>query len=143
MTIGNDEVEADSGVKQEGEGEMEPLADEEGKASGRAGGTDQPMDYIVCFAKAVKLYQQKNRSCFRCGSPDQLIQDCPKDISTSAQKADLNTKERMAMKGGQAPQTPAAAQQTSPDKTPQAWGHHEALPSWIQTHSLVGVDPKT
>ena len=31
-TIGNDEVEADSSAKQEGEGGMEPLADEEVKA---------------------------------------------------------------------------------------------------------------
>ena len=39
-TIGNAEGEADSGAKQEGEGEMEPLAHKEVKASGRAEGTE-------------------------------------------------------------------------------------------------------
>ena len=86
---------------------MEPLADKEVKASGGVGGTDQPMEYIIHFTKAFKLYQQKQK-CFGCGSPDHLIWDCPKDISKSAQKADLNTKEGTAKKGGQAPQKPAA-----------------------------------
>ena len=58
-TIENDEGEADSSAKQVGEGEMEPLADEEVKVSGRVGGTDQPMEYIVCLTKAFELYQQK------------------------------------------------------------------------------------
>ena len=57
VTVGNEEVEADSGAKQEGEGETEPSADEKVEASGRAGGTDQPMEYIVPLAKAVQLYQ--------------------------------------------------------------------------------------
>ena len=47
------------------------------------------------------------------------MRDCPKDISKTAQKADLNTKEGMAKKGGYAPQKSAAAQQTSQDETPQ------------------------
>ena len=84
VTIRNADSKADFGAKQEGEGEMEPLADEEVKASGGAEGTDQPMEYIVCFTKAVELYQQKNRSCFRCRSPDHLVWDCLKDISKSA-----------------------------------------------------------
>ena len=109
VTVGNDEGEADSSAKQEGE-EMEPLADEEVKALGRAGGTDQPMGYIICFAKVVKLYQQKNRSCFGCSCPNHLMWDCPKDISKSAWKVDLSTKEGKAKKGGQTPQKPTAAQ---------------------------------
>ena len=64
------------------------------------------MEYIVHFAKAVKLYQQKNKNCFGCGSPDHFVQDCPKDISKVAQKADLNTEGGMAKKGGQSPQKP-------------------------------------
>ena len=100
VIIGNAKDKAESGVKQEGEGETEPLADEEVKASGRAEGTDQPMEYIVPFAKAVKLCQQKTRSCFGWGSPDHLMWDCPKDISKSAWKAELNAKEGMAKKGG-------------------------------------------
>ena len=87
---------------------------------GRAEGTDQPMEYIICFTKVVKLYQQKNRSCFWCGSPDHLMWDCLKDISKSAQKVDLNTKEGIAKKGGQAHQKPAVAQQACPNiKTSQ------------------------
>ena len=41
---------------------MEPLADEEVKVSGRAERTDQPMEYIICFAKVVKLYQQNTEA---------------------------------------------------------------------------------
>ena len=97
-TEGNAKGKAGSGAKQE-EGEIEPLADEEVKASGGGEGTDQPMGYISCFAKAVKIYQQKNRSCFGCRSTDHLVWDHSKDISKSAWKWDLNTKERMAKKG--------------------------------------------
>ena len=56
MTIGSVEGKADSCVKQEEEGEMEPLADEEVKALGGTGETDQPMEYIIYFAKGLKLY---------------------------------------------------------------------------------------
>ena len=119
-TIGNDEGEADSSAKQEGEGETEPLADEEVKASGRVGGTDQHMEYIIHFTKAVKLYEQKNRSCFGCWSPDNLVQDCPKGIIKSAWKVGLNTTEGIAKKEGPTPQKPAATQQTSLEETPLA-----------------------
>ena len=81
-------------------------------------GTDQPLKYIILFTKAVELYQQKSRSCFGYGSPDHLMQDCPKDISKSAWKVDLNTKEGMEKKGGWGHQKPAVAQQTSPEETP-------------------------
>ena len=120
VTIGNNMVEESSSAKQEGEGETEHSPDKEIEVSGRMGGTDEAIEYIIQFAKAVKWYQQKNRSCFGCGSPDHLLWDCSKDISKTAQKADLNTKEGMAKKGSQVPQKPAATQQTSPDKTPQA-----------------------
>ena len=49
---------------------MEFLTDEEVKASERADVSDQSMEYIVHFTKAVKLYQLKSRSCFRCWSPE-------------------------------------------------------------------------
>ena len=62
VTIGNDEGEADPSVKQEGEGETGHSVDEEVEVSGRVGGTDQPMGYIIYFTQAVELYQQKNRS---------------------------------------------------------------------------------
>ena len=75
---------------------METLADEKVKALSGAEGTDKPMEYTVCFAKAVKLCQQKNRSCFGCGSPNHLMQDCLEDISKSAWNVYLNTKEGMA-----------------------------------------------
>ena len=98
---------------------MEPSADKEVEVSGRAEETDQPMEYIICFAKAVKLYQQKNRSCFLSGSPNHLMRDCPKDISKAAQKADLNTKEGTAKKGGWTPHKSAVTQQASPEETLQ------------------------
>ena len=88
VTIWNTEGEADSGAEQEGEGEMESLADKEVKVSGRVEGPDQPMEYIIHFAKAVKLYQQQIRSCFGCGSSNHLRWDCPKDLSKSALKVD-------------------------------------------------------
>ena len=119
-TIGNDEGEADSSARQGGEWETEPSTDEEVKMPGGAGGTDLPIVYIVYFVKAVKLYQQKIRSYFRCRSPNHLMLDCLKDISKSAWKADFNTKEGMAKKGGWAPQNPAATEQTFPDETPWA-----------------------
>ena len=118
VTVENAKGEADSGSKQGGEGETEPLADKEAEASGRAEGTDQSIEYIVCFTKVVEHYQQQTRSCFRCGSPNHLIWDCPKHINKSAQKVDLNTKEGMAKKGGQTPQKPAVVQWASLKETP-------------------------
>ena len=81
VTIGSNEAEGDSGAKHEGDEETEYSSDEEAKTSDRAGGTHQPMEYIICFVKVVKLYQQKNRSCFGFRSPNHLIWDCLKDIS--------------------------------------------------------------
>ena len=54
MTIGNDEVEEDSSVKQEVEGEMEPSADEDVKVSGRIGQMDQSVEFVIHFAKFVE-----------------------------------------------------------------------------------------
>ena len=59
VTIGNAEGKADSDKKQEGEGEMEPSVAKEFEVSGGVEGTDQPKEFIICFAKVVKLYQQK------------------------------------------------------------------------------------
>ena len=65
-TISVNEVKEDASAKLERDRETGPLVDKETKASGRVEGTDQPMEYIVHFAKVVKLYLQKNRSCFGC-----------------------------------------------------------------------------
>ena len=70
VTVGSNEVERNSGAKQEGNAETESSADKEAKTSGRVGGMDQPMEYIVHFTKAVELYQQRNRGCFGCRDPD-------------------------------------------------------------------------
>ena len=120
MAIGSNEAEENSIAKQEGGGEIASLADEEAKTSGRVAGTTQTVEYIICFGKAGKLYQQKNRSCFGHRSPDHLMRDCLKDISKRAQKADLNTKEGKEKKGGLAPQKSTVTQQTSLDETYQA-----------------------
>ena len=142
-TIGNEKAEEDLGKKPEREGETEPSADEDVEVPGRIGEMDQSIECIVCFVKAVKLYQKKNRNCFGCRSPEHLIWDCPEDSSRSAWKVYLNTKEEMAEKGGPAPQKSAAAQWMSPDDTPKAYEHLKRLPSWAQTHLLTDVDLKT
>ena len=72
MTIRNDETKEHPGVKPEGEGEREPSADEDVKAWGRVGETDQSIKYIIHFAKVVGLYEKKNKICFVCGGPDYL-----------------------------------------------------------------------
>ena len=84
VTIRNYEAKENSSVKEEGEGEIDPSADEDVKVSSREEETDQTIEYIVDFGKVVELYQKKNKSCFGCGSPDHLIWNCSKDISKSA-----------------------------------------------------------
>ena len=113
MTLGNDEAGKDSGAKPEGEGETELSAGKEVEAPSRGGETDLSVEYIIPFAKAVELYQKKNRNCLGCGSSDHLVQNWPKDLSRSALKVDLNTKEGMAKN------KPVAAQQASLGKMPQ------------------------
>ena len=73
---------------------MEPSADEDLEASGGVEETDQTIKYIICFAKAVELYQ-KRKNCFGCGRSDHLIKDFLKDVSESSWKVYLNTKEGM------------------------------------------------
>ena len=97
---------------------------------------DQPIEYIVHFAKVVKLYQQKNRSCFGCRSPEHLMQDCPKDIVKTAWKAALNAVEGMAKKGRSGP--------------PEFSCHSVNLPSWnylsgkiSQKTPFLNLDPLT
>ena len=63
-------------------------------------GTDQSVGYIVCFANVVELYHRRNQNCFKCGSPDYLVKDCPKDLNKTTKKLSLNTKEGRTKKGG-------------------------------------------
>ena len=81
VIVGSNEVEENPGAMQGGDGKTESSADEVAKKLGGVGGRDQSMGYINHFANVVKLYQQKNRSCFGCRSPNHLMWDCPKDIS--------------------------------------------------------------
>ena len=57
-TVGNDEVEADTGAKQEG-GETEPLADKGVQASGRGGGTGWPMECIIALPRQLNYTNRK------------------------------------------------------------------------------------
>ena len=84
VTIGSNEVDKNSSAKREGDAETTTSAAEEAKTSAREGGIDQCMEYIIHFANAVKLYEQRNRSCFGCRSPYHVMWDCPKDISKTA-----------------------------------------------------------
>ena len=54
-------------VKQEGEGQMEPSADEDEEVSGGIGEMDQTTECMVCFTKVVELCQKKNKTCFGYG----------------------------------------------------------------------------
>ena len=63
-------AEEDPSVEQEGEEETEPSADQEMEALGKVKEDDQSIEYITHFAKAVELYQKKNKKCFR--SPNHL-----------------------------------------------------------------------
>ena len=142
-TVGNAKGKADSGVKQEGEGEMEPLADKEVKASGRVQGTDQPMEYIFHFAKVVELYKQKNRHCLGCWSPDQLMQDCPKDFCKSAKESRFKHKRGDGKEGWLGPSEASCHSESIPGRDSTNIRHCKRLPSWIKTPSVIGVDPKT
>ena len=65
-------------AKQEGEGEMEPLADEEFKELG-AEWKEQISLWSISFTlpRQMKLFQQKNRSCFGCKSPNPSHAELP------------------------------------------------------------------
>ena len=64
VTVRKDKAEEDPEKKPEGEGETEPPADKDVEVSGGMGQTDQFIEYIVHFAKVIKLYQKENRNCF-------------------------------------------------------------------------------
>ena len=130
----------DLSVKPEGEEEAESSDGEDPETSSGTGGADQPVNYIVHFTNAVKLYQKKNWNCFGCGSPDHLMRDCLKDLSKTSQRVSLNAKEGMAKKGGQAPQKPVVAQLVSLDKASKAWRCPRKLPSWTLIHLISGAD---
>ena len=95
-------------------------AGKEVEASSGAVETDQSVAYIICFTKAVKLYQEKNRNCFGCGSLITLYETAQKTLPHLFWKVDVNTKEGMAKKGGQMTQKPVATQQSSLMRLPQA-----------------------
>ena len=141
VTVEGNKVGGDSDAKPEWEEEVQSSA-EDPKAFSGLGGTDQPISYIVHFANIVELYQKKTQNCFRCGSPNHLIRDCPKDVGKIAQKMSLNA--RGGWKEGRlAPQKPSVVQPVSLDKAPWAKKHLGKLPSWSQIHLLIGVDLRT
>ena len=70
-----------SGTKAEEEEEAESSYGEDPETLSGVRGADQSVGYIIHFANAVKLYQRKNQNCFRCGSPNHLVKDCPKGLS--------------------------------------------------------------
>ena len=78
------EAEEDSSIKPEREEEAESSAEEHAETLSGVGGADQLVGYIVHFANTVELYQRKNLNCFKCGSPEHLVRDCPKDLSKTA-----------------------------------------------------------
>ena len=93
------ETGEDSGPKPNEEKEAESSAEEDMGTTGKVGDVDLSLGYITWFANAVELYQKKNCNCFRCGSPDYLVKDCPNKIGKATRKVGLNLKEGMAKKG--------------------------------------------
>ena len=73
VNIGNDTAEEDPGVEQEGEDDTEHSADKEVEVLDKVKEAAQSIEYIAHFAKAVELYQKKNKNCFVCGSPNHFI----------------------------------------------------------------------
>ena len=131
--VENTETEEDSSVKQEGEEEAESSVEEHAETSRGVRGTAQSVGYIIHFANVVELYQRKNQNCFRFGSPDHLMRDCPKDLSKTTQKVSLNAKEGIAKEGSWTPQKPVVAQPTSSDEAPKAWRHLNKFPLELQS----------
>ena len=71
------ETEEDPGPKPNGEKQAKSSAEEGMGTLGKVGDVDLSLGYIMQFANAVELYQKKNHNCFRCGSLDHLVKDCP------------------------------------------------------------------
>ena len=127
------EMEEDSGPKPDEEKEIKSPAEEDAGMTGEIGDVNLSLGYIMWFANAVELYQKKNHSCFGCGSPDNLVNDCPKELGKAMRKVGFNSKEGTTKKGGWSSQKLVAAQQATPDYAPQAQKHQGKLPSWTQS----------
>ena len=137
------ETEEDSGPKPDGEKETESSAEEDMGMLGEVGNVYPSLGYIAWFANMIELHQKKNCNCFRYGSPDHLVKDCPKELGKTARKVGLNLKEGMVKNGGCSSQKLVATQQVTLGDAPQAYQHLRKLPSWSQTHSHIGVGLKT
>ena len=85
-TVESNRVAEDLGTEAEEAEEAKSSDEEHPEILSGIGGTDQLVGYIICFANAVKLYQRKNQNCFRCGSPNHLAKNCPKDLSKTTQR---------------------------------------------------------
>ena len=112
------ETEEDSGPKPDGEKEAETSAEEDAGTLGKVGNADPSLGYIMWLANKVELSQKKNYNCFGCGSPDNLVKDCSKELGKTTRKLGLNLKEGMAKKGGWFSQKSVTIQQTTPGDAP-------------------------
>ena len=87
------ETEEDSGPKPNGEKEAESSAKEDTGLSGEVDIADQSLGYISQFANAVELSRKKNCNCFRCGNPDHLVKNCPKDLGKNCKEGRFKLEE--------------------------------------------------
>ena len=78
-TLESNGVTEDSDTKGE---EVEYSDREDPKTSSGEKGAEQLLGYIIHLANSVKLHQKKNQNYFRCGSPDHLVKDCPKEATS-------------------------------------------------------------
>ena len=93
-------TEEDSGPKPDGEKEAKSSAGEDVGMTGKINDLDVSLGFIVQFTNVVELCQKRNCNCFRCGSSDHLVKDCPKEMGKTTRKVGLNLKEGMVKKGG-------------------------------------------
>ena len=83
------ETEEDSGPKRDVEKEAESSAEEDVGTTGVVGNVDPSSGYIAWFTNVVELYHKRNCNSFRCGSPDHLVKDCPKEMRKPTRKVGL------------------------------------------------------
>ena len=118
--LDNQEIEGYSGPIPDEEKEADSPAEEDVGMTGEVSDVDPLLGNIVRFAIAVELYQKKNCNLFRCGSPDHLVKECPKELGKAKRKVGLNSKEGMVEKGGQSSHKLMVAQQATLDNAPLA-----------------------
>ena len=113
------ETEEDLGSKPDGEKEAESSVEEDMGMSGKVGGTDQLLGYIIWFTNAVEL-TRKEPQLLWVWQPRSPGETLPKGPRKTAREVGLNLREGMVKKGGWTSLKLVTAQQATPDEAPWA-----------------------